>query len=140
MLKPYEFVYQHDFDRNGALWHLATSGNQKPWQNPHPSKVECFASSVGSGHVSDWIGRLALNSRTHNEPYSFYGVDLGLNRRLLPTCYSLRNRNSQSHVLMNWHLEGSVDKVKWQVLDRRIYLSGNSEQDAKFDIERQELC
>ena len=52
-------------------------------------------------------------------------MDLGEGRALIPTCYSIRNRNSQTHVLMNWHLEASNDKVNWVILDRRIYLSDN---------------
>jgi hypothetical protein len=52
-------------------------------------------------------------------------VDLGQGRSLLPTCYTIRNRNSTTHVLMNWHLEGSNDKVNWEILDRRIYLGLN---------------
>ncbi len=66
-----------------------------------------------------------MNCRTLNEPFSFFGVDLGEGRHLIPTCYSLRNRNSSTHVLMNWHLEASNDKVHWTILDRRIYLSDN---------------
>lgn len=26
---------------------------------------------------------------------------------------------------LNWHFEGSNDKVNWVILDRRIYLTGN---------------
>ena len=35
---------------------------------------------------------------------------------------------------MNWHLEGSNDKVNWIILDRRIYLSdghGEEEEEQK---------
>jgi len=35
------------------------------------------------------------------------------------------NRNSTTHVLMNWHFEGSNDMKTWIILDRRIYLSDN---------------
>jgi hypothetical protein len=28
---------------------------------------------------------------------------------------------------MNWHLEGSNDKVNWVILDRRIYLIDNAD-------------
>ena len=69
------------------------------------------------------MGRVATNSRTQNEPFSYFGVDLGEGRALLPTCYTIRNRNSTTHVLMNWHFEGSNDKVNWVILDRRIYLA-----------------
>mmetsp|Transcript_21420 Transcript_21420/g.20588 ORF Transcript_21420/g.20588 Transcript_21420/m.20588 type:complete len:109 (+) Transcript_21420:1788-2114(+) len=56
-----------------------------------------------------------------NELCSYFGVDLGMDRQLLPTCYTIRNRNSTTHVLLNWHLEASNDKVNWTILDRRIY-------------------
>lgn len=60
-------------------------------------------------------------------------MDLGEGRGLLPTCYTIRNRNSTTHVLMNWHLEGSNDKVNWVILDRRIYLNStdNDEDEQK---------
>ena len=37
---------------------------------------------------------------------------------------------------MNWHLEGSIDKVNWSILDRRIYLSPGGEQDHQFEEEQ----
>ena len=75
--------------------------------------------------MEDIVGRQIVNCRTLNEPFSFFGVDIGEGRSLIPTCYSIRNRNSQTHVLMNWHFEASNDKVNWVILDRRIYLSDN---------------
>jgi hypothetical protein len=81
-----------------------------------------------------------VNCRTGNEPYSYFGVDLGDGRRLLPTCYSLRNRNSSTFVMLNWHFEGSNDKVNWTVLDRRLYLSGNEDEDGLYEQERASLC
>jgi len=35
---------------------------------------------------------------------------------------------------MNWHLEGSNDKVNWEILDRRIYL-GLNDGDAQLEEE-----
>ena len=32
---PTEFVYEHDFDENGALFFLGSFGKRKMWQNPH---------------------------------------------------------------------------------------------------------
>jgi len=76
-----------------------------------------------------------VNCRTQNEPFSFFGVDLGEGSTLVPSCYTIRNRNSSSHVLMNWHFEGSNDKVNWVILDRRIYLSDNQ----AFNIEMEQI-
>lgn len=99
-----------------------------------------FASSLGAGGLSDFVGRIAVNCRTQNEPQSFFGVDIGQGRMLLPTCYTIRNRNSTTHVLMNWHLEVSNDKVNWTVLDRRVYLTGNTEEDLQYAQEQKELA
>lgn len=91
-------------------------------------------SSLGNGKVEDITGRSVVNCRTLNEPFSFFGVDLGEGRQLFPSCYTIRNRNSTTHVLMNWHLEASNDKVNWVILDRRIYLSDN----LHFNLEMEE--
>jgi hypothetical protein len=40
---------------------------------------------------------------------------------------------------MNWHLEGSTDKVNWHILDRRIYLSASGELDPHFEEEQKAL-
>lgn len=32
---PEEFVYQYDFDDNGALYFLGSYGKTRIWQNPH---------------------------------------------------------------------------------------------------------
>ena len=123
MPESLEFIYEQDFDENGALFFLGSYGKTRAWQNPHSlGQVQAFASSVGNGAVSDIVGRKLSGVRTLNEAFSFFGIDLGEGRRLLPTCYTLMNRNSTTHVLMNWHIEGSNDKVNWTILDRRVYL------------------
>lgn len=119
-----EFTYDHDFDENGVFYYLGSQGRKRGWFNPHViGALKCFASSIGCGHIEDIVGRAVVNCRTLNEPFSFFGVDLGQGRTVLPTCYTIRNRNSSTHVLMNWHFEASNDKVNWTLLDRRIYLS-----------------
>jgi len=97
---PTEFLYEFDFDENGALFYLGSHGKKKIWQNPHVlGQVEAFSSALGSGSVTSVVGRSVANLRTIDEPLSFFGVDLGTERRLLPTCYTLRNRGSGTHVL-----------------------------------------
>lgn len=139
--RPTEFLYEYDFDENGALYYLGSFGKKRLWQNPHQlGQLQAFASSVGAGTVDMFVGRVATNCRTQNEPFSYFGVDLGEGRALLPTCYTIRNRNSTTHVLMNWHLEGSNDKVNWIILDRRIYLaSANGVSDADLEEEQKLL-
>lgn len=81
------------------------------------------------------MGRTVQNCRTEDEPYSFFGVDLGMERRLLPTCYTLRNRKSATHVLRNWYFEGSVTGQNWVILDARIYHSDQADRNAALELE-----
>ena len=135
-----EFIYSHDFDENGALYFLGSFGKTRLWQNPHDmQQVQAFASSIGAGRPADICGRTLGNTRTQNAAFSYFGVDLGQDRKLIPTCYTLRNRNSSSHVLLNWQFEGSNDKINWTCLDRRIYLTGYPEQDAQYKHIHQDL-
>jgi len=133
------FDYNYDFDENGVFYFLSTEGGRKIWQNSHLiGQVQAFASSIGFGTVQDLVGRKCVNLRTLNEPFSFFGVDLGEGRKILPTCYTIMNRNSSTHVLMNWHFEGSNDKLNWTILDRRVYMpsqldSGDVQENYQVD-------
>lgn len=136
---PIDFIYDYDFDDNGVLFYLGSYGKTRPWQNPHIlGKAQAFASSVGFGKIEDFLTRTANNLRTGNEPNSYLGVDIG-NRYLLPSAYSLRNRNSKSHVCYNWQLEGSRDQVNWQILDRRVHYTGDDSYDYNFETDRNAL-
>ena len=116
------FKYTYDFDENGALYYLGTKGKKYQYRNPHElNLVTAFASSLSKGQISDFVGRNLVNLRTENEENSFFGVDLGENRTLSPTAYSLRNRNSSTHVMLCWNLEASNDKIHFEILDTRIF-------------------
>ena len=121
------FKYTYDFDENWALYFLGTKGKRHQYRNPHEiNMVKAFASSVSKGQVSDFVGRNLVNLRTENEENSFFGVDLGNNRTLVPTAYSLRNRNSSSHVMLCWNLEASNDRINFEILDTRIFSNTNN--------------
>ena len=136
-ISPLIFRYNYDFDENGALYYIGTLGKKYIYRNPHELKlVKAFASSISKGEISDFVGRNLVNLRTENEESSFFGVDLGQNRRLIPSAYSLRNRNSSTHVLLCWELEGSNDKINFEVLDTRIFLSENHDINKKLENER----
>ena len=123
------FKYTYDFDENGALYFLGTKGKRHQYRNPHEiNMVKAFASSISKGQVSDFVGRNLVNLRTENEENSFFGVDLGKNRCLVPTAYSIRNRNSSSHVMLCWNLEASNDKINFEILDTRIFSNVNNPQ------------
>ena len=73
---PAEFVYDHDFDRNGALFYLGTLGYQLEWKNPDVDRrqVRSFASSISKGRPSDILGREAVNCYTMNQAFAFFGL------------------------------------------------------------------
>ena len=81
---PNEFAFQSHFDENGALFFLGSFGKRRLWQNPHLlGQIQAFSSSIGSGKPEDVVGRTMVNCRTGNEPFSYFGVDLGEGRETL---------------------------------------------------------
>jgi hypothetical protein len=97
-----KFKYKNDFDKNGALYYIGTLGLSKKYNNPHKLKlIKAFGSPLLNGNYCDFVGRENVNLITENEENSFFGVDLGLNRNLIPTLYSIKNRDSSSNVLLS---------------------------------------
>ena len=46
--QPTEFLFEYNFDENGALYFLGSFGKKRLWQNPHAlGQVQAFASSIG---------------------------------------------------------------------------------------------
>ena len=124
-----KFKYKSDFDHNGALYYIGTLGLTKNYENPHKLKlIKAFGSSLLSGNFSDFVGRKYTNLSTENEENSFFGVDLGPNRYLIPTSYSLKNRDSDTNVLLCWNFQGSNDKINFEILDKRIFMSETDEK------------
>ena len=79
-------------------------------------------SGVGFGKSEDLVGRDAINLRTANTENSYFGVDLLGERLFVCTGYCLRGRNTTSHALVSWQLQGSKDPGnpnKWEVLDEQ---------------------
>lgn len=124
-----EFVYKSDFDDNGALYFLGTAGKTRPYVNPHVlGQVRAFSSSIRAGKVEFFVGREALNLSTSNEKMSYLGVDLGEDRYLYPTAYSIRNRNASTYVMFNWILEASVDGEHYVRIDMRMHFDAKDER------------
>ena len=115
-----ELSYAHDFDENGALYYLGSEGGVKPWENPSSlGAVKVFSSSISSGRVEDLAGRGLSGFKTKNEVNAYIGVDLGPNRGLKVTAYTIRNGNSSSHTMLSWAFEASNNESDWVVVDRR---------------------
>lgn len=133
-----QFTYQFDFDENGALYFLGTHGKSAEYQNPYSlSMVKVFFSSMGKGSYEDFVGRSLVNCRTLNEPNAFMGIDLGQERYLVPSCYTIRNRDSGRHIMLNWLFEGSIDFKTWFILDKRIHKSDDPSYNKLMERERQ---
>lgn len=62
-----------------------------------------------------------------------------LNRSLVPRHYSIRNRDSIKHVLLNWIFEVSMDYETWYEIDRRIHQSEKEEYNVMRRKEREAL-
>ena len=136
----YNFKYEYDLDENGILFFIGSLGRSTTWRNPHDiGQVRVFASSLGKGNLSDLVGRELVNLRTLNERDSYFGIDLGEDRYLSPTCYTLRNRNTSSHVLISWEFLGSNDKINFQLLDTRSFVSNDLKTNQSMEKERNSL-
>ncbi|EAR87291.2 E3 ubiquitin-protein ligase HECTD1 (macronuclear) [Tetrahymena thermophila SB210] len=121
-----EFVYKSDLDDNGVLYYLGTYGKTKPYVNPHVlGQVQAFASTIRAGKIEYFVGREIQNFSTCNEKMSFMGVDLGEDRFIYPTAYTIRNRNSTTYVMLNWVLEASADGSHYIPIDKRIHYDPN---------------
>lgn len=140
-ISPLEFIYKYDFDDNGIFYYLGSWGKTKKWINPYILKlVDVKFSSIGVGaSIQDFIGRECVNCCTKNEKNAFMQFDLGEGKSLFPSCYTIRNRPSRKYVLMNWILEASINNKEWFILDKRIYLTEDSNFNSLMENEREEL-
>ena len=57
----------------------------------------------------------------------------------MPRNYTIRNRDSSSHVLVNWVLEVSMDYDNWHEIDRRIHQTEKEEYNILRRKEREAL-
>lgn len=94
---------------------------------------------MGKGKLSDLVNRELVNLRTLNEPNSFFGVDLGEDKYIVPSCYSIMNRASSSHVMLNWQLEASNDRINYEILDTRVFLTNDINTNKELEKEREML-
>lgn len=106
------FEYSFDFDENGVLYHIGTKGGTARWRNPSlvENGVIVTTSSTDKGDSITIVGRKAVECWTNDVPSSWFSIDLGVDRSLLITYYTLRHGgNSKQDCLRNWVLQGSED-------------------------------
>jgi hypothetical protein len=114
------FEYSSDFDNNGILYWIATNGGRAAWQNPHHTKrITVMASSIEKGDPTELVGIVPTELWTKDVPASWFCIDLGRNRSVVPTYYTLRHGgNYKADSLRTWDFQGSTDGVQWSLLLR----------------------
>ena len=116
-----------EFDRCGALHHIAAQGGTTVWQNPAivgsvavawSSMHCCPPSNLVSGPARE--GFRGGHSYTRDMVNSSMALDLGRDRRMEVTGYALRNGGIAEYSLRSWELQGSEAKEgPWLTLDKR---------------------
>eukprot|EP00026_Physarum_polycephalum_P005394 Phypoly_transcript_05428.p1 GENE.Phypoly_transcript_05428~~Phypoly_transcript_05428.p1 ORF type:complete len:582 (-),score=64.01 Phypoly_transcript_05428:105-1850(-) len=115
------FEYTFDFDDRGLLYWIATQGRTQEWVNPMRYGVKLTASSTEKGVPSDVLELKPAECWTKDVPSSWFAIDLGKNRQLVVTYYSLRHgSNSRQDCLRNWVLQCSDDGVEWETIKRHV--------------------
>ena len=86
------FEFQSDFDNRGILYYLATNGGTEKWTNPHLiNRVKVTASSIEVGKEWEILNATPSELWTKDVPASWFTIDFGPNRAVIPTDYSLRH-------------------------------------------------
>lgn len=115
--------YTYDFDTNGVLYYIGTSGGTRPYVNPHlRGEVLAKWSSVGAGSVEYFVNHAYPSDEgsytksrvrygydfANEESCEWMMVDLGVSRRLTANYYTLRHdKNANIGYMRDWVLEGS---------------------------------
>ena len=95
--------------------------------------IKVFSSSISTGKLEDISGRATSNFKTKNEMNPFIGIDLGINRGLRITAYTIRNGNSNANTMICWQFEGSNTGNEWAIIDRRVH---STSEDVKYLAEK----
>ena len=106
----------------GILFFIGTEGRLRPeyWINPCLSKeVAVTASSIEKGNLAQLVSRNPGELWTKDVPASWFCIDLGKDRSVIPSHYELRHgRRFKSDCPRTWDLQGSNDGEEWTLLRR----------------------
>ena len=87
------FQFHRDFDQQGILFYIGTNSGTEPWKNPAlTGRVKVTASSMEKGqasYITDY--KEPHECWTKDIPASWFQLDLGPNRRVLPNYYTIRH-------------------------------------------------
>ena len=129
-----DFVYDYDLDKNGVFSYLMRQSplGTNPAYPGATQSIKMFAPSVRTGYPESLIfPEENKDFKTMNQAFSYVGCELLGGKRLIPSCYTIRNcvgdlkhgdsRSESATTLLNWQFEASQDMISWQVLDKRIH-------------------
>mmetsp|Transcript_1771 Transcript_1771/g.5488 ORF Transcript_1771/g.5488 Transcript_1771/m.5488 type:complete len:711 (-) Transcript_1771:2253-4385(-) len=114
------FEFKYHGDKNGVIYWIATRKGARAWENPHRlGEIVVRASSIEKGDPVELVGWLPTELWTKDVPASWFSIDLGHNRSVVPTHYSLRHGSKyKSDCLRTWDFQGSKDGKKWTLLQK----------------------
>jgi len=82
-------------------------------------RVEVQASSIEKGQPHELVSREPSELWSKDIPASWFSIDLGKNRKVVPSYYTIRHGgNYRADSLRTWDLQGSVEGSTWVVLRR----------------------
>jgi len=102
----------------GIIDWIARSAGRSEWRNPHVAgQLAVSASSLRKGLLPDLVSKQETELWSKDVPASWFSVDFGPERSIIPTHYCLRHGgNYRADSLRNWDLQGSTDGIHWTVL------------------------
>eukprot|EP00007_Cunea_sp_BSH-02190019_P009022 CAMPEP_0174241140 /NCGR_PEP_ID=MMETSP0417-20130205/21972_1 /TAXON_ID=242541 /ORGANISM="Mayorella sp, Strain BSH-02190019" /LENGTH=828 /DNA_ID=CAMNT_0015320341 /DNA_START=117 /DNA_END=2600 /DNA_ORIENTATION=- len=99
----------------GVLDWIATQSGTKAWENPHEKQeIHVTASSIEKGSPHHLVDHEPSELWSKDVPASWFCIDLGANRLVTPTYYTVRHGgNYRADSLRTWDLQGSADGEHW---------------------------
>jgi len=103
-----QFNFTANGDNGGFIYWLGTSGRKEKFHNPHESgRVRVTSSGLADGTEDLLVSRKKKPCRTRDEADSWICIDLGRNRAIIPTHYTLLSGSGDPGFdLLHWNLEG----------------------------------
>lgn len=117
-----EFEYQSGVENNDIFWWIGTNSGTDSWQNPGLcGRIKVAISSIEKGDPTSLFFQDPSEFWTKDVPASWVQLDLGPNRAVVPTFYTVRHGGTfKADSLRTWDFQGSVDGTGWSLLRRHV--------------------
>jgi len=102
----------------GIVHWIATNCGRETRQDPATRGVIVKASSVDKGEPADLIRKNdnGVEMWTKDIPSSYFTIDFGPGRQIIPTCYTLVHCNYNNDILRTWQFQGSNEEDNWTTI------------------------